>query len=331
MGISYKESGVDIIAGNNVIKKITPLVKSTYNENVLSELGHFGGLYDAKFSDYSHPVLVSSADGVGTKLKIAFMMDRHNTIGQCLVNHCVNDILCCGAKPLFFLDYFASGKLLEGVTESVIEGFVTACRQNGVALIGGETAEMPSMYNAGEYDVSGTIVGVVEKEKILNGTNIKHGDLLIGLRSTGLHTNGYSLARTVLLPKFALDKYFDELGKTLGESLLEIHRSYLKIVWQLLELNLIKGISHITGGGIVGNTKRILPKGTSLNIDWDSWKMLPIFKLIQESGRIEKDEMRYVFNLGIGMILIADKLHTDKILELCSDVNPVIIGEINTH
>ncbi|MFA7626367.1 MAG: phosphoribosylformylglycinamidine cyclo-ligase, partial [Candidatus Kapaibacterium sp.] len=266
MAISYKESGVDIAAGEETVDRIKPLVKSTHSDKVLSNIGLFGGFYDASFKDYEHPILVASTDGVGTKLKVAFMMDKHDTIGQCLVNHCINDILCCGAKPLFFLDYFATGELKPDVAVKVIEGFVTSCRQTGTALIGGETAEMPSMYNAGEYDVSGTIIGIVDKKNIVNGSDIRKGDVLIGLKSTGLHTNGYSLARAVLFPKYNVDDYVDFLGETVGEALLKVHRCYLNGVIELVENRLLTGISHITGGGLIGNTKRIIPEGLELNI-----------------------------------------------------------------
>ncbi|OGU10444.1 MAG: phosphoribosylformylglycinamidine cyclo-ligase [Ignavibacteria bacterium RIFOXYC2_FULL_35_21] len=325
---TYKDSGVDIEAGDETIRRIKPLVKSTFNKNVLADIGLFGGFYEANFPEYEHPVLVASTDGVGTKLKIAFMTGVHDTVGQCLVNHGVNDILSCGAKPLFFLDYFATGKLEPTVAEQVISGFVKACRENGCALIGGETAEMPSMYQEGEYDVSGTIIGVVEKSKIVNGKNIIPGDVLIGLPSTGLHTNGYSLARAVLLEKYPVTQYFDELGCTLGEALLKVHHSYLHVVTPLLETGFIKGISHITGGGIIGNTKRILPEGTSLNIDWNSWETLPIFKLIQKEGNISDEEMRLTFNLGIGMLLVVDKSNVAQILSLCEKEKPVLIGRI---
>jgi len=325
---TYKSAGVDIKAGDETIEKIKPYVKSTYNKNVLNDIGLFGGFFEATFEGINEPVLVSSVDGVGTKLKIAFLTGKHHTIGQCLVNHCTNDILCCGASPLLFLDYFATGKLDPGVTSEVIRGFTIACKENGCALIGGETAEMPSMYQIGEYDVSGTIVGVVDKSKILNGSKIQSGDILIGLRSTGLHTNGYSLARKVLLEKHDLGDYFPELGTTLGESLLSIHRSYLKIVKPLLDQDLLHGISHITGGGIVGNTKRILREGLNLKINWNAWEWLPIFKIIQKVGGVETNEMREVFNLGIGMILIAEKGNVDRIMELCHNNEPVIMGEI---
>ena len=328
MSVTYKNAGVDIEAGEETVNRIKPLVRSTFNKNVLTDIGLFGGFYEANFEGIEKPVLVASTDGVGTKLKIAVALDKHDTIGQCLVNHCVNDILCCGAKPLFFLDYFATGKLQPNVTVDVISGFATACRENGCALIGGETAEMPSMYQDGEYDVSGTIVGVVDKNKIVNGSKIQAGDVLIGLESNGLHTNGYSLARAVFFPKYEATHYFDELGTTIGDSLLKTHKSYLHNVQPLLEFNLLRGISHITGGGIIGNTKRIIPEGRALSIDWNSWELPPIFKLIQKEGEISDDEMRHVFNLGIGMILVVEKSIVDKALEMTKDVNSKVIGEI---
>jgi phosphoribosylformylglycinamidine cyclo-ligase len=328
MDITYKTSGVDIDAGDKTIDRIKPLVRSTFNKNVLTDIGLFGGFYEADFGDIQKPVLVASTDGVGTKLKIAFMTGIHNTVGQCLVNHCVNDILTSGARPLFFLDYFATGKLVPDIAEQVISGFAFACKQNECALIGGETAEMPSFYNDNEYDISGTIIGVVAKDKIINGKNVSQSNLLIGLPSSGLHTNGYSLARNVLLNKYTVDSYIDDLGKTLGDTLLEVHRSYFKILEPILNENLVNGISHITGGGIIGNTKRIIPSGMQLNIHWNSWSIPPIFQLIQKTGNITDEEMRRVFNLGIGLILITDKNKADRVLNLCSQIEPVIIGEI---
>ncbi|MFA6570926.1 MAG: phosphoribosylformylglycinamidine cyclo-ligase [Bacteroidota bacterium] len=328
MSLTYKTAGVDISAGEETVKRIKPLVRSTFNENVLADIGLFGGFYSAKFPDFENPVLVASTDGVGTKLKIAFITGKHDTVGQCLVNHCVNDILCCGAKPLFFLDYFATGKLEPNVAESVISGFVKACVENGCALIGGETAEMPTFYQDGEYDMSGTIVGIVDKEKIVDGKNINSGDVLIGFPSTGLHTNGYSLARAVLLEKFKVDTYIESLGKTIGEALLAVHRSYLKTVHPLIDKKILKGISHITGGGLIGNTSRIIPKDLQLIVDWNSWEMPEIFKLIQKEGKISDEEMRRAFNLGIGMILVVAEENVDTLLNLCSGENPKVIGKI---
>jgi len=328
MSVTYKSAGVDIEAGDELVNRIKTHVKSTFTKNVLSNIGLFGGYFEANFEDIEKPVLVASVDGVGTKLKVAFMTGRHDTVGQCLVNHCVNDILCSGAKPLFFLDYFATGKLDADVAEDVIKGFAIACKENGAALIGGETAEMPSLYAEGEYDVSGTIVGVVDKDRAIDGSKIEKGDVMIGLASTGLHTNGYSLARKVLFDKYKHDTYIEELGETVGEALLHIHRSYLHIVQSILAKDLLHGISHITGGGIVGNTSRILPQGLAMSINWDAWELPAIFKLIQKTGDIPDNEMRHVFNMGIGMILIASQSHANEILEMSKDYNPVIIGEI---
>ncbi len=331
MQITYKSAGVDIDAGEETVRLIKPLVKSTFNKNVLSDIGLFGGFYDAEFPEYEHPILVASTDGVGTKLKIAFMSGTHNTVGSCLVNHCVDDILCCGAKPLFFLDYFATGKLEPQVAAKVIEGFATACCENGCALIGGETAEMPSLYNAGEYDMSGTIVGIVDKNRIVNGKKIKPGDVMIGLSSSGLHTNGYSLARAVLFPKYGIDAYIGDIGTTIAEALLAVHKSYLKEVHPLVEQELLSGISHITGGGIIGNTSRIMPENCAMAIDWHSWKRLPIFDLIQRAGNIAEEEMRRAFNLGIGMILIAPEANVDKIMLATQKHNPLILGAIKSQ
>lgn len=313
---SYKSSGVDIQAGEETVERIKAHVKSTFSPNVLHGIGHFGAFYEANFPDYKHPVLVSSVDGVGTKLKVAFMMDRHNTVGQDLVNHCVNDIAVCGAKPLYFMDYMAFGKLFPDKAEQIISGFAKACRENGCALIGGETAEMPGLYAENDYDLSGTIVGVVEKERIIDGKNIQPGDVLIGFASNGLHTNGYSLARKVLLEKYPLDSRFDSLELPLGDELLRVHKSYLKLIAALKDNLEIKGFSHITGGGIIGNTKRILRAGLKMNIDWQSWQVPALFKLIQTTGNIKDEEMREVFNLGIGLVAVVDKALVPQVLEI---------------
>lgn len=328
MSIDYKSAGVDIEAGEALVDRIKPFVKRTRTPQVLSELGLFGGFFDASFPDYEHPILVSSTDGVGTKLKVAVMADKHDTVGQCLVNHCVDDILACGAKPLFFLDYFATGRLATETAADVITGMALACEQNGTALLGGETAEMPSMYADGEYDVAGTIVGVVDKNRIVNGTRIGVGDVLIGLPSTGLHTNGYSLARAALFPKYQIDQHIDELGTTIGEALLAVHRSYLNVIMPLLDDDLIHGLSHVTGGGIVGNTSRILQPGQSLDIDWNSWEVPPIFRLIQQAGPVEDAEMRQAFNLGIGMIAVVPEGHVDTVMDRLKSEQPTVIGRI---
>jgi phosphoribosylformylglycinamidine cyclo-ligase len=328
MALTYKDSGVDIQAGDKTVDLIKPLVKSTHNDKVLSEIGLFGGFFDGRFPEYEHPVLVASTDGVGTKLKVAFMADKHDTVGHDLVNHCTDDILACGAKPLFFLDYFATGKLNPEVAAKVVEGFVKGCRENECALIGGETAEMPSIYSDGEYDMSGTIVGVVDKAKIVNGSTIQPGDRLIGLPSDGLHTNGYSLARAALFPKYRPDQYIEELGMTVAESLLRVHKSYLKPVLPLVEKGLLRGISHITGGGIEGNTKRILPEGTKLDIDWSAWERPAIFNLIQKSADVPEDDMRRTFNLGIGMILAVSPDNFDSAMAELKGEGAIEIGGI---
>ncbi len=330
MSISYKDSGVDIQAGEETVDKIKEIVKSTFNKNVLSGIGHFGAFYELDFKKYENPVLVSSVDGVGTKLKIAFMMDKHDTVGQDLVNHCVNDIAVGGAIPQYFMDYMAFGKLNPSVAEKIMEGFGKACRENGVALIGGETAEMPGLYTEDEYDMSGTIVGVIEKSKILNGDKVKDGDLLVGFPSTGLHTNGYSLARKVLFEKYSVNDKPEGLENTIGEELLQVHKSYLKLIQAIINGVDIHAFSHITGGGIVGNTKRVLPQKLQLDIDWDAWEIPPIFKLIKETGNISDEEMRKAFNLGIGMIAIVDKNDIDKVYEISNELNekPILIGSI---
>lgn len=320
MDNTYKAAGVDIAAGDETVNRIKGLAKSTFTKNVLSGIGHFGAFFEADFTGYQKPVLVSSVDGVGTKLKIAFLMGINNTVGEDLVNHCVNDIAVCGAKPLYFMDYFAVGKLNPDVAEQVIKGFAKACIENSVALIGGETAEMPGFYAPGEYDISGTIVGVVEKSKIIDGHNVAKGDVLVGFKSVGLHTNGYSLARKVLLEKFKVTDKTDYFDKTIGEELLTVHKSYLKLIEVLKENVDIKAFSHITGGGIVGNTKRVIPKNLSLTIDWNSWDVLPVFKFIQDVGKISDEEMRHVFNMGIGLIAIVDKNLVDKVLAIAETV-----------
>ena len=301
---TYKEAGVDIDAGTEAVSRIKKHVQPTFNANVLTDLGGFGGCFQFPQDKYKEPVLVSSADGVGTKLKLAIITNRHDTIGQCLVNHCTNDILAVGARPLFFLDYFAAGKLDVDVFEEVVSGLAKACKENDCALIGGETAEMPDFYKPGDYDISGTIVGVVEKDEMMPNRGVNTGDLLIGLPSTGLHTNGYSLARKVLLEHYDSDDFVDSLGKTIGEALLAIHKSYLPAIDGILQENWLVGISHITGGGIVDNTRRILNENQDLEIDWECWDRPAIFSLIQELGHVPEDDMRHSMNLGIGMILI---------------------------
>ena len=327
---TYKSAGVNIQAGDETVERIKSLTKSTFNKNVLSGIGHFGAFYKIDLKKWKKPVMVSSVDGVGTKLKIAFAMDKHDTVGQDLVNHCVNDIAVCGAEPQYFMDYIAFGKLIPTKAEQIVKGFSTACKENSVALIGGETAEMPGLYNENEYDISGTIVGIVERDKIIDGKNVKAGNVLIGFASKGLHTNGYSLARKVLLEKFSVNDKPTGLSNSLGDELLKVHKSYLKLICELKKQVSIKAFSHITGGGIIGNTKRVVPKNLILKIDWCAWNTPSIFKLIQETGNISDDEMRKVFNLGIGLIAIVDKNDVDQTLALSSKINEngIPIGEV---
>ncbi len=327
---TYKDSGVDIDAGDELVRRIKKPVRSTFSKNVIADIGLFGSFYRADFRGYKRPVLVSSVDGVGTKLRVAIEMNRFDTVGQDLVNHCVNDILVCGAKPLYFMDYYATGSLSVDVAEQVILGFVKACNENRCSLVGGETAEMPGIYAGRDFDVAGTIVGVVDEKKLMNGKNIRKGDVLIGLPSTGLHTNGYSLARRVLFPEFSVSDYFGELGCTIGESLLNVHRSYLSPVLPLLAKHSIKGMSHITGGGIEGNTMRIVPRGLGLRIDWNAWDRPPIFKLIQKVGSVPEDDMRRTFNLGIGLILVVSPQDVPAVVKSlrAGKESPVVVGEI---
>jgi phosphoribosylformylglycinamidine cyclo-ligase len=304
--MDYRQSGVDIDAGNDTVRRIRSLARSTFTAGVLSDIGSFGGLFRLDRDRYREPVLVSSADGVGTKLKVAFMTGRHDTVGADLVNHCVNDILVQGAEPLFFLDYLATGRLLPAVAEQVVGGVARACRENGCALVGGETAEMPGFYADGEYDIAGFIVGIVDRAKLVDGRAIVPGDVLIGLPSAGLHTNGYSLARRVLFDVGGLrhDAIVPELGGTVGDALLAPHRSYLSVVRPLLERQLVKGLAHITGGGITENLPRILPGGCAAEIDTRAWPVPPIFQVIARRGEIARDEMFRAFNMGVGLVIV---------------------------
>ncbi|MFC2082341.1 phosphoribosylformylglycinamidine cyclo-ligase [Bacteroidota bacterium] len=331
MKATYKSAGVDIKAGEKTVDNIKGMVKSTFNKNVLAGIGHFGAFYQIDKEKYDNPVLVSSVDGVGTKLKIAFAMNKHDTVGQDLVNHCVNDIAVCGAKPLYFMDYLAFGKLIPSKAKKIIKGFSIACKENGVALIGGETAEMPGLYDINEYDMSGTIVGVVEKKKIINGRNVKKGNVIIGFESSGLHTNGYSLARNVLLKKYKVTDKHKLLSGTIGSELLKVHKSYLPLITKLNSKIKVKAFSHITGGGIIGNTKRVIPNGCKLKIDWKAWQLPPIFKLIKETGKVSDIEMRKAFNLGIGLIAIVNKKDVDQTIKIANSMkeNSFIIGEVN--
>src|SRR5512133_3076356 len=320
---SYREAGVDIDAGNRAVSLIKEKVKSTFGPEVLTGIGGFGSLF--AFGGYREPVLVASADGVGTKLKIAIAMDRHDSIGMDLVNHCINDILTCGATPLFFLDYVAMGKLSPEKLAQIVSGLADACRENGCALVGGETAEMPGIYSGDDYDLAGFIVGAVERDKVVDGTRIEVGDLVWGFPASGLHTNGYSLVRQVL-KGHPLDRYWPELRRTLGEELLEPHRCYLSAIRKLRPEVDVRGMAHITGGGVPGNVSRMIPAGKKAVFRWGSWPVLPIFREIQLRGGIVGDEMLRVFNMGLGFVVISPLAQLDTVRRLAPSA--VLVGEI---
>src|SRR5918996_1471188 len=331
--MDYKTSGVDIDAGTETVRRIRSLARSTFTAGVLSEIGSFGGLFQLESGRFREPVLVASADGVGTKLKVAFLTGRHDTVVADLVNHCVNDILMQGAEPLFFLDYLATGRLSPEIAESIVGGIASACRDNGCALLGGETAEMPGFYGDGEYDLAGFIVGVADKSRLINGRAIAVGDVLVGVPSSGLHTNGYSLARRIAFDQLGLtvDRHVPELGRTLGEALLEPHRPYLPLVRPLLDGGRIKGLAHITGGGITDNLPRVLPHGTAAIVDASSWEVPPIFQWLRHHGRVPADDMMRTFNMGVGLIIVTAR---DKAEQLIEELAPRggrdsrVIGEI---
>ncbi len=331
-GTSYKSSGVDIEAGDRFVQKISPMARSTFRPEVLTELGGFSGLFALRAKKYKNPVLVSGTDGVGTKLKVAFMANRHDTVGIDLVAMCVNDIVVSGAEPLFFLDYLACGKLLPKKMLAVVEGISEGCRQAGCALLGGETAEMPSFYPKGEYDLAGFSVGVVEKREIIQGKKIQPKDLLIGLASSGLHSNGYSLVRKVFFEKkgMRLQDRLPDLGRTLGEVLLTPTLIYVKAFLKLKQKVKIKGAAHITGGGLSGNIPRVLPKGCAALVRRDQWNVPPIFEILKKSGRIDAEKMYTYFNMGIGMVVVVSPRDLDKALSLLKKLRQeaFVIGEI---
>ena len=333
--MEYKAAGVDIDAGNETVRRIKWLARSTFTPGVLSDIGSFGGLFRLDRDRYQDPVLVSSADGVGTKLKVAFMAGRHNTVGADLVNHCVNDILVQGAEPLFFLDYLAAGRLSPAVAEQVVGGIARACRENGCALIGGETAEMPGFYTDGEYDIAGFIVGIVERSRVIDGRSIEPGDVLIGLPSTGLHTNGYSLARKIFfdMAGWQADTFVSELNATVADALLAPHRSYLPVIKPFLDRQSIKGLAHVTGGGITENLPRVLPDGCAAEIDRRAWTVPPIFRFLQQRGDIADAEMFRTFNMGIGLIIVSSSREADRVINTLSragEPNAVRIGFVVT-
>jgi phosphoribosylformylglycinamidine cyclo-ligase len=315
--ISYADAGVSIDNANRAVAKIREYARSTFNDRTLTEIGSFGGMFSAAFPGMAEPILVASADGVGTKLKLAFETGIHNTVGADLVNHCVNDILVQGARPLFFLDYFATGKLDPEVTASVVEGMARACRENGCVLLGGETAEMPDFYPPGEYDLAGFIVGVVDKAKVIDGNSIEPGDVVLGIPSNGLQTNGYSLARKLFFEVggYQADTFIEQLGTTAGEALLATHPSFLPQIGPLLEGGRIKGLAHITGGGFLENIPRILPEGVGVEINRGTWPELPIFGLMQRLGNVADHEMFRTFNMGIGMVVVCAEVSVDEIID----------------
>lgn len=324
---------MDIDAASSLKRRIVPLVRSTFSSNVLQDIGLFGGLFKFDSSRFQEPVLVASVDGVGTKLKIAFATGRHNTVGIDLVSHCVNDILMQGAEPLFFLDYLAMGRLDVAVAEQVVAGLAEGCRKAGCSLIGGETAEMPDFYEPGEYDLAGTIIGVVDKHKVIDGSHISEGDSIIALKSSGLHTNGYSLARKLLLGpgRYELEQHLDGLGRTLADELLSPHKCYREPMRKLMDTTEVRGMAHVTGGGLTDNIPRILPKTLDAEIHLNTWRPLPVFQLIQRAGDIEQAEMLRTFNMGVGMVLIVsppDEASAIKALR-SADEEPWLIGRIS--
>lgn len=325
---SYKEAGVDLDAADKSVERIKRLARLTYTPQVLGEIGSFGGFFELP-SNYRQPVLVSGTDGVGTKLKIAFMMDKHDTVGIDCVAMCVNDVLVHGAKPLFFLDYLALGKLNVERVEQIVTGIVKGCTEAGCALIGGETAQMPDFYGEDEYDLAGFAVGIVEKDQLLDGSKVSEGDLVLGLASSGLHSNGFSLARKILLTHYRIDSYVEELGRTLGEEMLTPTRIYVKSVLKVLDLS-VHAMAHITGGGILENLPRMIPAGLEARIDKSSWPVPSIFSLIQRLGKIDESEMFRTFNMGIGFMLIVERNSADRIAAALKDTGEHvwIVGEI---
>ncbi|CEO28866.1 phosphoribosylformylglycinamidine cyclo-ligase [Paraclostridium sordellii] len=331
--LTYRDSGVDIDEGNRAVNLIKNKIKGTYDNNVIGDLGNFSGLYSLKdFMKMEEPVLLSSTDGVGTKLKLAQMLNIHNTVGIDLVAMCVNDLICQGAKPLFFLDYIATGKLVPEKIDDIVSGIVEGCKQAGCALIGGETAEMPGMYSKEDYDLAGFSVGIADKNKIISGQNVKVGDTLIGIASSGIHSNGYSFIRKIFLEeyKYELNQYIEELEMTLGEALLVPTKIYVKLVMNLIEKYDLKAIAHITGGGVIENIPRVIPKGLGIDINKSSWEKPPIFKMIEEFNSIDEIELYKSFNMGIGLVIVVDLDKSEEITKFINEgeEKAFIIGEV---
>ena len=331
--LTYRDSGVDIDEGNRAVELIKNKIKGTYDNNVIGDLGNFSGLYSLKdFMSMEEPVLLSSTDGVGTKLKLAQMLNIHNTVGIDLVAMCVNDLICQGAKPLFFLDYIATGKLVPEKIDDIVSGIVEGCKQAECALIGGETAEMPGMYSKEDYDLAGFSVGIADKNKIISGQNVKVGDTLIGIASSGIHSNGYSFIRKIFLEeyKYELDQYIEELEMTLGEALLVPTKIYVKLVMNLIKKYDLKAIAHITGGGVIENIPRVIPKGLGIDINKSSWEKPPIFKMIEEFNSIDEIELHKSFNMGIGLVIVVDSDKSEEITKFINEgeEKAFIIGEV---
>jgi phosphoribosylformylglycinamidine cyclo-ligase len=313
---TYKEAGVDVEAGDEAVDRIGGTVRETFTPGVLVDIGAFGSFFEPDLEEVDQPVLVSSIDGVGTKLKVASRAGRYDTVGQDLVNHCVNDIAVCGAEPLYFLDYYGVGTLDPDTAEAVVGGFATACTENECALVGGEIAEMPDVYGEGDFDLVGSIVGMVDKTDIVEGDDVQPGDVLLGLPSTGIHTNGYTLARTVLFDTYTVDDCPPELGgESIGDALLRVHRSYLRPIQTLLEADLAKGLAHVTGGGLPGNLRRVVPEGCEAVVDYDAWQRPALFSLIQSEGDVPEADMRQTFNLGVGLVAIVSEADISRAQE----------------
>lgn len=328
--MDYKQSGVDIVAGEQAVKSIKDVVKKSYNKNVLTELGSFGGLYELDLATWKKPVIVSSTDGVGTKLIVAKYAGRYDTVGQCLVNHCVNDIFVQGGIPQFFMDYIGVGKMAPSVIKDIVSGMTTACIENGMSLIGGEMAEMPGIYQDEDVDIVGTIIGLVEKDKIITGSAIQSNDVVVGFPSTGLHTNGYSLARKIIFEKLGHDihDFIPDIGTTVAQALLSIHRSYYPTLKKWASPDMIHGMAHITGGGLLGNIKRVLPAGLIADIDYTSFEVPPLFRWLIEKGEVPLDDAFRTFNMGIGYVVITDEKYANEIVK---ETDAIAIGKVKHH
>ena len=330
--VTYAASGVDIDAGNEAVRRIIGHTRRTFRPGVLGDIGGFGGLFALETSKFKNPVLVSGTDGVGTKLRIAFLMNKHDTIGQDAVAMCVNDIIVQGAEPLFFLDYLAVGKLDPARVEAIVKGVADGCELAGCALLGGETAEMPGFYPEDEYDLAGFSVGAVDRDRLVDGSGIRPGDAVVGLASTGLHSNGYSLARKVFfdVARLKVDDQVLDLGQSLGEELLTPTRIYVKSILSLMEKHCLLGMAHITGGGLIENIPRVLPSGCKVRLEWGSWPVLPVFRVIKALGRVDETEMERAFNLGLGMVLIVRPEEASSVVETARALGekPYLVGEV---